>query len=134
METKVIVKSLLAGIVVLLLANSAAIGQEPGTALEDAGYTVGRPAGHEFLWDRFVANNPGLFSGGVQQNQKVADKELQPHSEIIEAAKRIGLVGKWIVLNIEKDGLFSKAKIGQQVNDVISIIPGPAESGPLAMG
>lgn len=45
------------------------------------------------------------------------------NSQLHETAKRIGLEGKWIVRSVKKDGEFSKAKIGQQINDVISIYP-----------
>jgi len=39
------------------------------------------------------------------------------------AASELGLAGKWIVLSCKKDKTFSKAQIGQQPNDVISIDP-----------
>lgn len=54
--------------------------------------------------------------------------------EIAAAAQEIGLDGRWIVLNVDKDGELTKAQIGQQPNDVISIVPGEDSRGPLAFG
>ena len=45
--------------------------------------------------------------------------------EVAEAAKKIGLKGEWIVLNVEKSGEHTGAQIGQKPNDVISIVFGP---------
>lgn len=43
-----------------------------------------------------------------------------PSTEVEKTAKEIGLSGRWIVTSSEKDGEFSKAKIGQEPGDVIS--------------
>ena len=54
--------------------------------------------------------------------------------KIAAAAQKIGLDGRWIVLNVDKDGELTKAQIGQKPNDVISIVPGEDSRAPLAFG
>lgn len=54
--------------------------------------------------------------------------------KIAAAAQKIGLDGRWIVLNVDKDGGLTKAQIGQKPNDVISIVPGEDSRAPLAIG
>ena len=75
---------------------------------------------------------------GFQKNRKdiysANGKSLLAGSKLPEIAKRIGLEGEWIVSSVEKDGEFSKAKIGQQINDVISIFPEAEEFGHLVLG
>ena len=52
--------------------------------------------------------------------------------KIAAAAQKIGLDGRWIVLNVDHDGELTNAQIGQQPNDVISIIPGENNRHPLS--
>lgn len=54
--------------------------------------------------------------------------------QIAAAAQKIGLDGRWIVLNFDHDGELTKAQIGQQPNDVISIIPGVNNRHPRSFG
>ncbi len=58
----------------------------------------------------------------------------QEVEKVVAAAKSIGLEGKWIVLSVEKNAELSKAQIGQQPNDVISIVRGENNRGPLSFG
>lgn len=77
----------------------------------------------------------GLISPAMSGPDKSKTVEQDKDFEKVDAiAKEIGLEGKWIVLSVEKDGDFSKAQIGQKPNDVISIVPGEDNGGPLALG
>ena len=87
---------------------------------------------------RSSMNILGFESPDDYKHQKAkldALEELRKKFEkVAAAAKEIGLDGKWIVLNVEYDGEFSKAQIGQKAHDVISIVPGEDNGGPLAFG
>ena len=56
----------------------------------------------------------------TSQGQSDSREEFNP---IFEKAKSIGLHGRWYVTSSEKDGVFSSAQIGQEVSDVITILP-----------
>ena len=68
---------------------------------------------------------------GSQQHVPIDDQAVE---KIAAAAQKIGLDGRWIVLNVDNDGELTKAKIGQRRNDVISIVPGENSRSPLAFG
>jgi len=67
-------------------------------------------------------------------------EQSQPHGneeeveKVVAAAKSVGLEGRWIVLSVENSGELSKAQIGQQPNDVISITRGENNRGPFSFG
>ena len=79
-----------------------------------------------------VLSASALSVGNLDFNKSFFES-LNSTAKLAETAKKIGLDGQWIVRSVKKDGEFSKAKIGQQINDVISIAPDVRKDG-LAVG
>ena len=77
--------------------------------------------------------SPDFFVPGRSENFRF-EEESDEFATIKAIAEKAGLDGKWIVLDVEKDGEFSKAQIGQEYGDVISIEPGKDPGMPLALG
>jgi len=74
----------------------------------------------------FAAIWPGTLESGKWETTQTPPKDPVDREEFEKlrlAASELGLAGKWIVLSCKKDKTFSKAQIGQQPNDVISIDP-----------
>lgn len=72
-----------------------------------------------------------LSQVGSQQHARIDHPAAE---KTAAAAQKIGLDGRWIVLNVDNDGELTKAQIGQEPNDVISIVPGEDSGAPLAIG
>ncbi len=112
-------------ILIALIASAVCFGDTPSSN------------GQGISWSAQVPANPQLSPDYLKElydSQNEPELKETSNSELVAAASKIGLNGRWIVTDVTVDGKFSDAQIGQQPNDVISIVPGKDNNSPLALG